>query len=47
MENRVDFYRGWKVELITDIFDIPFNFEWTEFFVIKLVTRPRRFDVLS
>jgi hypothetical protein len=35
------------VELIADILDTPFDFKWTEFFVIKLVARPYRFDISS
>jgi hypothetical protein len=47
MENRVNLYRWWKVELITDILNISFNFEWTKFFVIELITRSYRLDVSS
>jgi hypothetical protein len=45
MKNRVDPYREWKIEFITDIFNISFNFEWTELFVIEFVTRLCRFDI--
>jgi hypothetical protein len=47
MKNRVDFYRGWEVELITDIFNIPFNPEWTEFFMIKFVARSCYLNISS
>jgi hypothetical protein len=47
MKNRVDSYRGWKVEFIANVFDISFDFKWTEFFVIKFVTRPYCLDILS
>jgi hypothetical protein len=47
MENKVDPHRWGKVEFIADVFDISFDFKWTEFFVIELVTRPCYFDVSS
>jgi hypothetical protein len=47
MEDWIDPYRGRKVELITNIFDISFNFEWTELFVIELVIKFYYFDVSS
>jgi hypothetical protein len=47
MENRVDFYREWKMEFIINIFNISFDFKWTEFFIIKFIIRPCRFDISS
>jgi hypothetical protein len=43
----VDPYRGWKVELIADILNISFNFEWTELFIIELIIRPCRLNISS
>jgi hypothetical protein len=43
----VDSYRGWKMEFITDVFNISFDFEWIEFFVIKFIIRLCRFYVSS
>jgi hypothetical protein len=43
----MDFYRKWKVKLIADILNISFNFEWTEFLVIKLVIRPCYLNISS
>jgi hypothetical protein len=43
----VDLYRWWKVELIANVLNISFDFEWTELFVIELVARPCRLDISS
>jgi hypothetical protein len=45
MKDRVDFYRERKVKLIINVFNISFNFKWTEFFMIKLVTKSYRFNI--
>ena len=43
----MDPHRWWKVELIADVFDIPFDSKWTELFVIEIITRSYCFDVSS
>jgi hypothetical protein len=43
----VDPYRGWKVEFIADVLNIPFDFEWIELFIIEFVTRSYCFDISS
>jgi hypothetical protein len=47
MENRVDLYRRWKVEFIINVLNVSFDFEWTELFVIKFITRFCYFDIFS
>jgi hypothetical protein len=47
MENRINPYRGWKVEFIADILNIPFDLEWIKFFVIKFITRPYYLNISS
>jgi hypothetical protein len=47
MENKINPHREWKMELIINILDISFDFKWTEFFVVKLVTKSCYFNISS